>query len=163
MTTQEFKQLFDHYFDAVRSYLYYRAGDQELATDIAQDAFMRLWEKQVDYHPKETVGLLYKMASDLFVSRYRRQRLELDYKKKITFQYNDDDSPEEQMQYHELKENYERALAQLPEKQRVVFLMSRVDELKYYEIAERLGVSVKAVEKRMKNALSMLKANLKGS
>ena len=41
--------------------------------------------------------------------------------------------------------------------------MSRVDNLKYAEIAEMNGISVKAVEKRMKQALDFLKVNLKNS
>ena len=45
----------------------------------------------------------------------------------------------------------------MPEKQRVVFLMSRIDNLKYAEIADQLGLSVKAVEKRMKKALEFLR------
>lgn len=159
MTALEFKQLFERYFDSLRSYLYYRSGDQELSTDIAQEVFMRFWEKQFTYNPKENAGLLYKMASDLFVSRYRKQQVEMKYRKELKFDLNDE-SPEEQVQYNELKENYEKALAQLSEKQRVVFLMSRMEGLKYHEIAERLDISVKAVEKRMKYALAVLKTSL---
>ena len=159
MTTQEFKQLFDRYFDAIRNYIYYRSGDKEQSTDIAQDVFLKFWEKQEEYRPKENAGLLYKMASDLFVSRYRRQQIEQKYLSGIEFEIKDV-SPEEQLQYEELKRNYEWVLAQMPEKQRVVFLMSRTEGLKYYEIAERLGLSVKAVEKRMTSALGMLKENL---
>jgi RNA polymerase sigma factor (sigma-70 family) len=66
-------------------------------------------------------------------------------------------SPEEQLIFEELKNRYETALTNLPEKQRTVFLMSRMEELKYHEIAERCGLSVKAVEKRMNLALSYLK------
>ncbi len=162
MTTQEFRQLFDQYFDPVRNYIYFRSGDKELATDIAQDVFMKLWEKQVEYRAKENVGLLYKMAADEFISRYRRKVVEQRYLKKLELHFRDG-SPEDQLQYEELKEKYEQALGELPEKQRVVFLMSRSEGLKYYEIAERLGISVKAVEKRMKKALGFLKANLKMS
>lgn len=67
------------------------------------------------------------------------------------------ESPEDQIRFLELQKNYNIALKNLPEKQRIVFLMSRIDELKYYEIANRLGISVKAVEKRMKNALEYLR------
>ena len=51
----------------------------------------------------------------------------------------------------------------MPENQRTVFLMSRVDNLKYAEIAEMTGISVKAVEKRMHKALEFLQVNLKAN
>ena len=63
--------------------------------------------------------------------------------------------------YPKLKENYKNALDGIPENQRTVFLMSRVEGLKYSEIAEMVGISVKAVEKRMRNALKYLRLNLK--
>ena len=49
----------------------------------------------------------------------------------------------------------------MPEKQRTVFLMNRIDELKYKEIADQLELSVKAIEKRMSQALVHLKTQLK--
>ena len=64
------------------------------------------------------------------------------------------------MQYNELQANYAKALAALGEKQRTVFLMARMEGLKYHEIAERLNLSVKAVEKRMSIALGYLKKAL---
>jgi len=48
----------------------------------------------------------------------------------------------------------------MPEKQRVVFLMHRMDNLKYSEIASALGLSQKAIEKRMKLALDFLKKHI---
>lgn len=159
LTEQEFKQLFDRHFDTIRNYIYYRSGNADLATDIVQDVFLRLWEKQPIYQEKENTGLLYKMASDEFISRYRRKQLEIKYTKSLTFNLKGV-SPEEELQYKELQQMYEKALSNLSEKQRVVFLMSRMDGLKYREIAERLEISVKAVEKRMKNTLAFLRFNL---
>ena len=60
-----------------------------------------------------------------------------------------------------MKEKYAKALADLGEKQRTVFLMARMEGLKYHEIAERLNLSVKAVEKRMSIALDFFKKALK--
>jgi len=154
-----FKQLYNEYFDSLRGYIYYRCGDKELATDIAQEVFLTLWEKQKEIDPIRVKGLLYKMAGNLFVSKYRRQTLEQNYSNSLVLDFFEQ-SPEEQLNYKELKKNYEVALASLPDKQRVVFLMSRLEELKYAEIAERLEISVKAVEKRMKNALDKLRKAL---
>ncbi|RLD83995.1 MAG: RNA polymerase subunit sigma-24 [Bacteroidetes bacterium] len=160
MTEKEFKQFFDKNFDSLRSYLFYRSGDKELATDLAQDTLIRIWEKKVKDEGKKTVGLAYKIANDLFVSRYRKSNTESNYLESLEFQFSDL-TPEDELEYKELKEKYERTLAQLGEKQRVVFLMSRMEGLKYSEIAEKLGISVKAVEKRMHGALGVFREVLK--
>ena len=160
MTKEDFKNLFDSYFDAVRNYVYYRSGDADLATDVAQDTFMKVWEKRTDIDMKTVKGLLFKIASNLFVSSYRKDSLAINYKNSLPLEHKNE-SPQEELQYKELKEKYEAALAKLPDKQRTVFLMSRMEGLKYHEIAERLELSVKAVEKRMTNALAYLSKVLK--
>ena len=159
MTRDQFKILFDNHFDEVRNYVYYRSGNTELATDIAQETFMKIWEKQFNLESKHLKRLLFKIAGDLFVSNYRKQ------KTMTNFQFNNKDtenspSPEEQLQFVELKNQYKLALAEMPENQRTVFLMSRFDKMKYAEIAGLLGLSVKAIEKRMSLALSFLKLKL---
>ena len=155
MTRAQFKDLFDNHFDSVRNYIYYRSGDAETATDIAQDTFLRIWEKQPSDQNNIT-GLLFKIASDQFISQYRRQKVISKFRLNARPDHNGR-SPEDQMIFEELKDRYEAALASLPEKQSTVFLMSRMEQLKYHEIAERLGLSVKAVEKRMNLALAFLK------
>ena len=155
MTRAQFKDLFDKHFDSVRNYIYYRSGDAETATDIAQETFLRIWVKQPSDLDHIT-GLLFKIASDEFINQYRKQKV----MSKFRLNVKPDQagrSPEDQMMFEELKERYELALAKLPEKQRTVFLMNRMEQLKYNEIAERLGLSVKAIEKRMNLALTFLK------
>lgn len=159
MTKEQFKILFDLYFDDIRRYLYYRCGDTTVSTDLAQDTFMRVWEKQMDLQPEKDTGLLYKIAGDLFVSHMRREKLRREAPGEIHFEQRDS-SPEDELQFGELKEKYEKVLMKLPENQRVAFLMSRTEELTYQEIATRLSISVKAVEKRMSGALSRLRKEL---
>ncbi len=159
MTKEQFKTLFDLYFDHISRYLYYRCGDTSISTDLAQDTFMRVWEKQMDLLPDRDTGLLYKIAGDLFVSNMRREKLRQESPKEIRFEQRDS-SPEDELQYSELKEKYEKVLMKLPENQRVVFLMSRTEELSYQEIATRLSLSVKAIEKRMSGALNRLRKEL---
>ena len=160
MTKEQFKNLFDLYFDDIRRYLYYRSGDTTVSTDLAQDTFMRIWEKQMDLLPGRDTGLLYKIAGDLFVSHTRRERLRQEAPREIRFEQSES-TPEDELNYQELQEKYEKALLMLPENQRIAFLMSRTEDLTYGEIATRLSISVKAVEKRVSGALSRLRKELK--
>ena len=157
MTKENFKLLYNEYFDAIRRYLYYRSNDSELSTDIAQEVFMKVWEKQIKYEPGRTKSLLYKMAGDMFVSQIRKNKVADKYRDSINLEFKSDQSPEERLEYEELKKHYERSLANLSDKQRTVFLMNRLEEMTYNEIAQRLELSVKAVEKRMSLALSELR------
>lgn len=159
MTQDQFKKIFDLYFDDIRRYLYYRCGDTAVATDLAQDTFMGIWEKQMDLQPEKDKALLYKIAGDLYVSYTRRERLKRDAPNRIHLEQ-ETESPEEKMQYHELHDKYEEALMRLPENQRITFLMNRTEDLSYKEIATRLSISVKAVEKRMSAALARLRKEL---
>ena len=157
MTKEEFKTCFDQYFDAIRNYIYYKSGDSQLATDIAQDVFLKLWEKDVEFIENATKSLLYKMANQRFIDFVRKSKVINTYQAKIQLSIKDSMNPQSQLEYKELKQRYELALARLPDKQREVFLMSRIEELTYSEIALRLNISVKAVEKRMYNALQKLR------
>ena len=157
---EEFRTLFDTHFEDVRKYVLYRSGNDEIATDIAQDTFMRIWEKQMTVDLKTVKGLLFKIAGDLFISHYRKEKVGYNFFN--TFQPNDKSTtPEDEINFQELKNAYDAALKSMPEKQRTVFLMNRIDELKYKEIADQLGLSVKAIEKRMSLALEHLKIQLK--
>jgi RNA polymerase sigma-70 factor (ECF subfamily) len=160
VTEDQFKELFDRYFDPIRRYLYFRSGDGQLSTDLAQDTFLKVWERGKPLHPDRDYGLLYKIAGDLFVSHIRRVRLSRDIFSELEFPLRDE-GPESELQYRELKENYQSVLAGLPEKQRTVFMMSRMEDLSYKEIAERLSISIKAVEKRMSAALVQMRKQIK--
>lgn len=154
-----FKNIFDRYFDSIRSYAYYRMADEDAASDIAQDVFMRIWEKRDNMDEKNIKPLLYKMANDMVISHHRKKMTMLDFSRNMTVT-GKSLSPQEEMQFEELKNRYSDTLAGMPESQRETFLMSREEGLKYKEIADRLGLSIKAVEKRMSAALQILKAKL---
>jgi RNA polymerase sigma factor (sigma-70 family) len=160
LTTEEFRTLFEKYFDEIRRYIYYRGGDADLAEDIAQQTFLKVWEKQQIILPGQQRALLYKIAGDEFVTHFRKTKVEEAFRNNFTLHLTSA-PPDEEMEYRETAEKYEKALKQMKENQRVVFLMSRKEELKYHEIAARLNISQKAVEKRMKGALEILKKELK--
>ncbi|MDU1906065.1 MAG: RNA polymerase sigma-70 factor [Dysgonomonas sp.] len=156
----EFKELFDKYFDTIRSFVYYRCGDTEAASDITQEVFMRVWEKREQFEVSNIKSLLYKMANDKVISDYRKGQTQLNFEQSMVIEQDYHASPEEIVQFEELKTTYSKALADMPENQRVTFLMNRNEGLKYHEIAENLNISIKAVEKRISTALAYLKKEL---
>lgn len=159
MTKDQFKYCFDLYFDSIRNYIYFRCIDEALATDIAQEAFMKIWEKKIEFDEKMVKGLLYKMAKDIWISQYRKQQVRNDYQLQY-ISHGETSTPETELEYRELNEKYEKTLNILPENQREVFVMSRMENLTYKEISERLDISVKAIEKRMGIALKTLRKEL---
>ena len=155
LTKEQFKYLYEKHGRAIRNYLYYRSGDGAVADDITQEMFLKVWEKQFKYEPEKIKSLLYKIAGELFLNYIRRNKFEADYVDELKFRLKD--STEKTIDNKMLLQKCENALKKLTKKERTVFLMSRKDELKYTEIAEYLNISIKAVEKRMTNALKKLK------
>ena len=103
---------------------------------------------------------MYKISKELWISQYRK----LDSARKFELNLTIEDeriTPEDLLEYEELRVKYEEVLSIIPENQREVFLMSRMEDLTYAEIADRLGVGVKAIEKRMSLALRTLRKELK--
>lgn len=147
------------HFESVRRFIYYRCGDTELATDVGQETFLKIWEKQLSPDSGKEIALLFKIASNILISRIRKDKSALNYRKSMVVR-NEDDTPADQLEYDELKKKYEHALQALSDKQRTVFLLSRVEELSYLEMSQQLGISVKAVEKRMSLALASLRKAL---
>jgi len=159
LTKEDFKYLFDQKFDSIRSFIFYKCSDEEMASDITQDVFTKIWEKGVYLHPEKDKNLLYKMASDAYISKIRRKITELNFVNSITIE-NSDLTGEDNLNYQELKQLYSNALSDMTSKQRETFLMSRSQGLKYEEIARSLNISVKAVEKRISNSLIILKKRI---
>jgi RNA polymerase sigma-70 factor (ECF subfamily) len=70
------------------------------------------------------------------------------------------DAPDFELEMQQFDRQLQDALAKLDEKKRSVFLMNRIDDLTYNQIAENLGLTVKAVEKRMEKALAFLRKKI---
>jgi len=143
-----FDQIFLTWYDRIRNFLYYKSGNKQVAEDIAQDTFLKLWEKRVNIRPETVKYLLYKIATNLFLNRIEHQKVTIKFKTKQTTS-GLAESADFDLEMHEFDQRLQAALNSLDEKQRIVFLMNRIDGFTYNQIAEQLGLSVKAIEKRM--------------
>ena len=158
MTAKDFKMIYDTHFDDLRRYLIYRSGDQDLSGDIAQNVFMKVWTKKIEIASGNIKSLLFKMATEEFISHIRRKKVEKEYTESIDLRLIRE--PDNNDDLLEKKVLFQKALNQLPEKQKTALLMNKMQGLTYKEIAEVLNLSQKAIEKRIGLALKALKQNL---
>ena len=155
-----FKRIFDKYYDGVRNYIYYKTSDINLAEDIVQDVFLKVWDKRHEIEEETVKSLLFVMAGNM-IKNYHKHR-------QVAFQFENTADTEQHseaadfdLEQKEFEIKLQQVLSSMQENSRVVFLMSRIESLSYNEIAQRLGLSVKAVEKRMHQALRVLKEKIK--
>lgn len=152
----EFEEMFNTWYDALTNYLYYKSGDIDLARDIVQETFLKIWEIKTEIRINTARSLLYTIASNIYRNKYHHQKVIFRFANTYT-EKRISESPEFEMELKEFDQRLQKALAGLSEKNREVFLMNRIDGLTYNDIAQNLGISIKAVEKRMKNAMSFLR------
>jgi RNA polymerase sigma-70 factor (ECF subfamily) len=155
-----FKDVYNVHFDAVRRYVFYRCGDKEMASDMAQDVFLKVWENRNSLDVDNIQPLLYRMATSYTINNYRKQVSRMNFEESMKQVVNLEFSPEDDLTFKELMAAYERILEEMPDRQRTVYLMSREKGMKYAEIADRLEISVKAVEKHISAALRLIKTKL---
>jgi len=154
-----FKKLFDQYFKQVKNFIYYKLGDVDAAEDVAQECFVKVWENRHKVKPESAKSYLYTIANNLTINQLKRQKVIYKFLSRKS-KSDDYETPQFQMEMEEFSQHLQQAIASLSEKQRMVFLMNRIDSLTYAEIATRLGISVKAVEKRMTGALATLRTTI---
>jgi len=151
-----FTSIFKEYIQSLNNYLYYKTGDKNMAQDLAQEAFSKLWQNCASVAFASAKGYVFKTANNLMLNQFEHKKVVLKFQQ-IPRTDRSNESPEFLLEEKEFKEQLENAISQLPEKQRVVFLMSRIDKKTYKEIAAVLGISKQAVEKRIYKALDTLR------
>ena len=71
MDKARFKDLFDQYYEPIRNFLYYKLGDIDQAEDIAQEVFIKAWNKKAEINLSTVKSLLYTIASNLAINHFQ--------------------------------------------------------------------------------------------
>lgn len=151
-----YKSIFYGQSKGLRNFVYYKCGDIAQAEDIVQDAFSKLWLNCAKVPVEKAKSYLFTIANNLFLNQVEHRKVVLKFEKRGHSE-KDNITPQHILEQEEFRQKLEKAISDLPENQRTVFLMSRIDKKKYKEIAEELDISQKAVEKRMHKALVFLR------
>jgi len=127
-----------------------------------QDSFIKLWNNCSKVPLEKAKSYIYTVGTNFGISIARHKQVKFKHQNYITQRNSDitNESPEFIILEKEYMEKLKNAIADLPDRQREVFLLSRIDKKKYREIAELSNVSVKAIEKLMHKALLTLRKKI---
>lgn len=165
-TISAFVYIYTTYYDALLNYADRLLNDVETARDVVQQVYYKIWEGRAALAITLSVkaylfksvyyGSLNTLAHKKNVKKYEREQLSDFYFSTII------QSPEVEMELwsSDIGRALQEAIDSLPERCREVFLLSKVEGLKNREIAERLNISEKTVERHMSIALSKLREDL---
>ena len=148
-----FKNYYPHLVLLAQKYL----GDRDLSESIVQSVFVQMWEKRKTVKIRSLKGFLVVAVRNRCTNELKHRKIVRDYE-------NDHDHQAEQvwMTFNEnvYLQRINKVIDELPEQRRRIFRMSRMDGLKYREIAEKLNISPKTVEVQMGKALKYLREQL---
>ena len=152
-----FEKIFREVNPSLQAFLRAKGLDLDTAADLTQDAFVRLYDNCKKVTAAKAKSYLFTVASNLNIDRARRAQVALKARPAVGSKAVAED-PQYILEETEFKQKLELALETMSVASREVFVLSRLQDMKYAEIADRLGLSIKAVEKRMSNALKHLVA-----
>ncbi len=153
-----FKELYFRYSEMLYRFLWRKTHDSEVAKDLVQDLFMKVWNNRQNLEEKKSIkSYLYRAANNLAIDHLR---------KKIVHRETALNNPESRPTFYpddwfDFEDHIKRALNKLPPAQRNVFYLSRFEGFKYQEIADILEISSKTVENHMNKALKKLRIELR--
>ncbi len=156
-------QAYNHLVDTYHHQLCVYAGslsrDMYVAEDIVQNVFLKLWEQRYKLNPKFSVkGFLYRAVYNEFINQYRKKvaltSVEEYYSSRLDTIIEDEDNKTEVTNLIAL---VKQEIQYLPPKCKEMFLLSKQEGLTNVEIAQYLKISIKAVERQMTRAFSIIR------
>lgn len=168
-----FDELYNRYSGPIRRFLFSLTWDRDVAEDYLQEVFLRLWRARDRYEPTGRFSTyLFQIAKNYYLAQARKAKARSEefslahvdrngFKPFENLRVNQQIEPEVHLLEEYRKLGIRRAIASLPERQKLVFVMSHLEDMKYAEIAEVLGIAVGTVKSRMFAAVGSLRTMLK--
>jgi len=148
------RRLFKFGFSIIKS--------QEETENLIQDVFLCLWENRHKVEKDASIkSYVFTIAYNSAISVIRKKAREsqfIEYLK--TIQKINEEPVNVKLEYDELKNKLDEIIQTLPPRQKEVYLLHRVEGLKYNEIAERLSISENTIENHMSRALKTIREKI---
>jgi RNA polymerase sigma-70 factor (ECF subfamily) len=156
-----FEEFFYKFQPSIFNFLYRFTFDYDISKDLCQDTFIKFWQKRNDIDTSNSPkAYLYKIAHNLainYLERHPKTSTVDNPNEDIEDLYN---NPEKEIDYKFMQKDIQKAILHLPERCRVIFMLSRFHDFTYNEIAETLDISIQTVKNQMNKSLAVLRKEL---
>ncbi len=152
------KVLYEQYYSYICSVVYKMTGDSSLAEDLAQEVFVEVWKRRASLDVNLSLrGYLRRVAVNKTLNHIRSQKMNFEEEDAVLQVPSNENSTQKVLEAEDLQKVINDSIDSLPDKCRVVFGLSRFEELSYKEISTELGISVKTVENQISKALKLVR------
>ena len=155
------KVLYDEFYDYICIVVYKMVGDRTLSEDITQEVFVEVWKRRDSLVVNISLrGYLRRIAVNKTLNHIRAQKMNFEEEDTMMQVPSSENSVQKILEAQDLEKVINDSIDSLPERCRVVFGLSRFEELSYREIATELSISVKTVENQISKALKLLRKSV---
>ena len=160
-TSKEFEKLFKSYHKSLCQFALSLVGDDQVAKDLVQEVFFKLWQNRenVDFRGR-IKNYLYKATANTAYNHLQKSRRMIAFFPELENLLSGPAEKPPNIKEEEIKAQLDAAIEQLPAKCRTIFILCKREGMKYREIADYLGLSMKTVENQMGIALKRLRKTL---
>ena len=158
-----FRILFERYQPMLFRYVLFHTGERDLSHDIVQETFLRVWERRHSLQPHLSFSAyVFRISKNLARDAARHRQV----REKVVRVLSppgpaEGDNPEDILQRDMVAQRLDEIVTRmLPEKCRLIFVLSRYEGKTHREIATLLGLSVKTVENQVRHALTVIRRHL---
>lgn len=157
-----FEDVYKAHFKALHAYANSILADYEHAEEMVQQVFLKLWEKRTNIEINSSIqAYLYRSVYNESINFLKHEKVKQAHASFVKHTMTESsNNHHKDIDTKELEGKIRLALNKLPEQCRTIFQLSRYEELKYKEIAERLQLSVKTIENQMGKALKIMRTEL---
>jgi len=156
-----FREVFNGYYPNIYGVALAFTKSPELAEEIVQDVFVKIWMKRDTLDEIERFdSYLFITARNHILNTLRKKVREVQFSEEILNYYDLRDSPESKLLAKESVRIIGEAIQHLPNQQRKVYRMSREQGMNHEEIARSLGISKNTVKVHMQKALGSIREYL---
>ena len=158
-----FEMHFRAYYQPLCHYAYSFIKDKDEAEEVVQSTFLSFWEKKESIDIKTSLkSYLYTMVRNTCLNVIKHEKIKQKHAtEELAVGERTHESVSHKVIANELEYRIQDAMEKLPEQCRLIFKLSRFEELKYAEIAGQLNLSIKTVENQMGKALKIMREQLK--